>query len=84
VAKEQPFMDEADKAEWEAKWNAVWKNEYEKLFKNFRFIMLFFSPLFRRLRDSFSFDRLFSDTYIPALRAENSQSIQKIVFAFIR
>ena len=29
VAKEQPFVDEADKAKWEAKWNAVWKNKYK-------------------------------------------------------
>ena len=28
VAKEQPFVDPADKVEWEAKWEKVWKNKY--------------------------------------------------------
>lgn len=35
VAKEQPFVDEADKVEWEAKWNVVWKkNTSERHRKN--------------------------------------------------
>ena len=29
VAKEQPFVDPADKAEWEVKWEKVWKDKYK-------------------------------------------------------